>query len=184
MAAALHLFAQEGYDHTTIRAIARHADVDPALIMHFFGTKQELFIAVMAPPQNLPQKIARELAGGDKESLGLRLATLFVSILEAKSTNHIVLGAIKSAVRVPGAASLLRNLLVRPILKTFRESDLDNAELRAALVQSQLLGIVISRHILKVKPLAGLTPTELISYIAPTLQRYLTGDLSNIKEGI
>ncbi len=176
--AAEALFAKEGFDHTTIRAIARQAGVDPALVLHYFDSKQELFIAVMTPPQRMPHKIAKELANGNPETLGLRMATLFVSMLDAKSTNHIVVNVLKAAIRIPGAAVLLKRIMVRPILKAFKESALDHAELRATLAQSQLVGMVMTRYILKVEPLASLPPKELIAYIAPTLQRYLTGDLN------
>jgi AcrR family transcriptional regulator len=181
--AAEVLFTREGFDRTTIRAIASNAAVDPALVMHYFGSKQELFIAAMAPSQQMPHKIAQELARGEPETMGLRLATLFVRMLEAKTTGPIVVNVLKMAVRLPGAAVLLKTILIRPILKAFKESALDHAELRATLTQSQLVGIVMTRYILKVEPLASLPPEELIAYIAPTLQRYLTGDLKvNQKE--
>ncbi len=171
------LFTQTSYDQTTMRDIAKRAHVDPALIIHYFGTKQELFIAAMTLSQSIPKKIEKELKG-DTETLGLRLATLFISIIEKKASNHIVINVMRAVIQIPGAASLLKAILVRPILNTFKNSDkLDNAELRATLVQSQLVGLIVSRYILKVEPLASLSPDEVITYIAPTLQRYLTGDL-------
>ncbi len=175
---AQSLFANTSYDQTTIRGIARLAEVDPALVMHYFGTKQELFVAVMAPAQHIPEKITRELTG-NTETLGLRLATLFVGILESKATNHLIVSAMRAVVQVPGAASLLKEVLIRPILNVFKNyKELDNAELRVTLIQSQLLGVVIVRYILKIQPLASLPPDKLIEYLAPTLQRYLTGDLN------
>ena len=177
ISAAQTFFAKNSYDQTTIRDIAKHAQVDPALVMHYFRTKQELFIAAMTPPQNIPQKIAKALQG-DTETLGLRLATLFVGFLENKTTNHIVVGVLRAVIHVPGAASLLKAILVSPILTTFKNSGkLDNPELRATLVQTQLVGLVITRYILKIEPLASLPTDKLIAYLAPTLQRYLTEDL-------
>ena len=184
LSAAEKLFAKDGYDQTTIRAVAKQAGVDPALIMHYFGSKQELFIAATAPAQGVPHKIAKELGDGDPETLGLRLATMFVGMLESKPSNHIVVTALKAAIRIPGAAALLKTMLVRPILKTFKDSALDHAELRATLAQSQLIGLVMVRYILKIEPLASLPADELISYLAPTLQRYLTGDLMNNKKEV
>jgi AcrR family transcriptional regulator len=182
--AARALFARIGYDPTTIRDIADRAGVDPALVMHYFATKQELFIAAMIPPQDMPHQISEQLAG-DTATLGLRLATLFVGKLESKMTNQIIVGTLRAAVRVPGAAALLRVVLVRPILNVFKDSQkLDNAELRAGLVQSQMIGLVMTRYILKVQPLASASAEELVAYLAPTLQRYLTGDLSNKREGV
>jgi AcrR family transcriptional regulator len=175
--AAQTFFAKTSYDQTTIRDIAKLAHVDPALIMHYFGTKQELFIAAMTPPQRVPQKIAKALKG-DTETLGLRLATLFVGFLENKTTNHIVVGVLRAVIHVPEAAALLKTILVSPILTVFKASGkLDNPELRATLVQTQLVGLVITRYILKIEPLASLPPEKLITYLAPTLQRYLTGNL-------
>jgi AcrR family transcriptional regulator len=177
---ASELFTKDGYDQVTIRAVAQQAKIDPSLVMHYFGSKQELFIAAMAPTQGVPHKIAKELENGDAETLGLRLATLFIGMAESKSSGHIIVTALKAAIRIPGAAVLLKTILVRPILKVFRKSALDNAELRATLAQSQLIGLVMTRYILKIEPLASLPADELISYLAPTLQRYLTGDLFNI----
>jgi len=178
IAEARELFANVDYDHTTIRAVAEQAEVDPALVMHFFKSKQELFIAAMAPYPEMPRKISRELAG-DSRTLGLRLATLFVSMLESKTTNQVIIGSLRAAVRLPGAALLLRKILVKPILKAFKESNkLDNPELRAALVQSQLVGVAVTRYILKLEPVASVPADELVRHLAPTLQRYLTGDLN------
>ncbi len=177
ISAAQTFFAKTSYDQTTIRDIAKQAHVDPALIMHYFRTKQELFISAMTPPQQVPQKIAKALEG-DAETLGLRLATLFVGLLEAKATNQIVIGVLRAVIHVPEAASLLKTILVSPILTVFKKSGkLDNPELRATLVQTQLVGLVITRYILKIEPIASLPKDELISYIAPTLQRYLTVEL-------
>lgn len=178
------MFAENGYDQTTIRAIAERAKVDPALVIHYFNSKQELFISAMAPPQQVPLKIARELSRGNPDTLGLRLATLFVSMLESKTTSHIVINTLKAAIHIPGATALLKKLLVRPILQAFKDAALDQAELRATLAQSQLVGIVMSRYILKVEPLASLPPDELIAYLAPTLQRYLTGNLTANKKEV
>ncbi len=182
--AAEALFTKEGFDHTTIRSIAKHAEVDPALVMHYFGSKQELFIEAMAPSQQMPRKIAQELTRGDPETMGFRLATLFVCMLEARSTGHVVVNVLKAAVRIPGAAALLKTILVRPILKAFKESTFDHAELRATLAQSQLVGIVLTRYIIKIEPLASLPSNELIECIAPTLQRYLTGNLNGNRKEI
>lgn len=176
LSSAEDLFARYGYDQTTVRSIAEIAGVDPALVIHYFGTKEELFVAAMTPTQDVPHKISSVL-GGDPESMGLGLATLFVTMLDGKATNHIIVNALKAAIRIPGAASLIKVVLVRPILKTFKESALDNAELRATLAQSQLLGIAMSRYILRIEPISSLSSDELITYLAPTLQRYLTGDL-------
>jgi AcrR family transcriptional regulator len=177
IAVAQTLFAKTSYDTTTIREIARLANVDPALVMHYFRTKQELFIAAMAPSQNIPQKIVKELKG-DTETLGLRLATLFIGMLESRTTNHIIVNGLRAVIQIPGAIALLKLMLVQPILKSFKNAEkLDNAELRATLVQSQLIGLVITRYILKIEPLASLPKQDLITYLAPTLQRYLTGDL-------
>lgn len=179
ISAAQIFFAKTSYDQTTIRNIAKQANVDPALVMHYFGTKQELFIAAMTPPQKVPQKIAKALEG-DTQILGFRLATLFVSFLENKTTNHIVVGVLRAVIHVPGAASLLKTILVNPILIAFKNSGkLNNPELRATLVQSQLVGLIITRYILKIEPMASLSSDEIIAYLAPTLQRYLTGDLEN-----
>lgn len=176
--AAQKLFTKTNYDQATIREVAKLAHVDPALVMHYFRTKQELFIAAMTPSQNVPQKITKVLQG-DTQTLGVRLATLFITMAESKTTNYIITNVIKAVIQVPEATLLLKILLVRPIITAFKNSDkLDNPELRVTLVQSQLLGLAMTRYILKIEPLASLPPAELIAYLAPTLQRYLTGELT------
>jgi AcrR family transcriptional regulator len=184
LSAAQTLFAETGYDQTTIRAVAKQAEVDPALVMHYFATKQELFIATMVPQQDIPIKIAKELAG-DIQTLGLRLATIFISMQESKTTNRMVIGALRSIVSIPESTTLLQEVLVKPILKSFKASGkFDQPELRATLVQSQLVGVIMTRYILKVEPLASISTNKLIEYLAPTLQRYLTGNLNNVKESV
>lgn len=175
---AQELFTKTNYEQTSIRNIAKLAEVDPSLVLHFFNSKQELFIEAMTPSQNMPQKIAKALEG-DTETCGIRVTTLFVDMLEAQATNRVILSIVRAVIQVPAAASLLKVLLIRPILNTFKNSEkLDNAELRATLVESQLMGIIMSRYILKIEPLASLPSDQLISYLAPTIQRYLMDNLS------
>lgn len=184
LAAAQSLFAAHGYSGTTLRAIAAEAQVDPALIAHYFGTKQEMFVTVMAPTTSGPAAIAQVLEG-DPEMIGVRLAHFFVSMLENKTTGRIIVGLIRATSSEPLAAAMLKNVLARPILHVFKTAAVldEQAEIRASLVQSQLLGLVTSRYILKMPPLVTATPEELVQYLGPTIQRYLMGDINAETKG-
>jgi len=185
LAAAQSLFAAHGYSGTTLRAIAAEVQVDPALIAHYFGTKQELFVTAMAPTTSGPAAIAHILKG-DPATIGIRAARFFVGMLENEATGHIVVGLIRAASSEPLAAAMLKNVLARPILRVFKTAAVldEHAEIRASLVQSQLLGLVTSRYILKMPPLVKATPEELVQYLGPTLQRYFVDDITaEIKGG-
>lgn len=175
--AARRGFTEEGYDGSTIRGIARHAGVDPALIHHYFGTKEGLFAAAM----NLvvdPAQLLPHLLEGEPEGLGDRLLELFLTIWDAGPTRSPFVALVRSASSNERAATLLREFVGREIIARIAASlDTDHAELRATLVGSQLIGLGMARYIVKIEPLASAHTSTVVSCIAPTIQRYLTGDL-------
>jgi AcrR family transcriptional regulator len=175
-AAAQHLFAEVGYERATFRAIAAEAGVDPALVVHFFGSKEELFREVM----QLPPAVAEALLGiadGPPDEVGRRLATVIVMGLENPATRPVVLGRIRSASSHPEAAALVRENLTQDMARLTSLITEDRADERAVLVGTVLVGVAIARYVVQVEPLASMPPARVIELIAPTLQRYLTEPL-------
>jgi AcrR family transcriptional regulator len=176
-AAARTLFAEAGYDRATFRAIATEAGVDPALVVHFYGSKQELFREVM----QLPPELAAALAGvadGPADEAGRRLAAFVVGGMENPASRSLVLGRIRSASSHPDAAAMVRELVGRDMVRLTAAISGDRPQLRAVLIGSQLVGILITRYVVGVEPLASLPPDQLIEQLAPPFQRLLTGSLA------
>jgi AcrR family transcriptional regulator len=176
---AQEVFAESGYTKATIRTIAKRAGVDPGLVMHYFPTKQQLFTRAMAPLLQMPERIPGILAG-DTDSIGMAIAALFIGTFREKATRQILIGLIRASSSEPVAAEILRDTIAIPILRLFNSSNkFDYPELRASLISSQLIGLVTMRYIIKSPPLIAASPDQLIVYIAPTLQHYLTGNIIN-----
>jgi AcrR family transcriptional regulator len=174
--AARAQFAEVGYDRATIRGIAAAAGVDPALVIHFFGSKEALFSDVMALPGAVADAL-EGLAAGPRETIGRRLAELTVASLEDPATRMIVLGRLRSASSHPAAADLVRGLAGGDMVRLASALDVDRPELRATLVGTHVVGVVFARYIVGMEPVASLPPAELVELSAPVLQRYLTGPL-------
>lgn len=175
--AARGRFAATGYDRTTIRGIARDADVDPALVHHFFGTKDSLFAAAMELPLDPATAIPRLIDGG-VDRLGERLVRFYLGLWESDAASAM-LTVLRSAVSQDRAADLLRGFIGREVIgRIAGQLDSDCPELRATLVGSQLTGLALVRYIVRVQPLASADPDVVVAAIAPTIQRYLTGEIS------
>ena len=178
--AARARFADRGYDGATIRGIASDAGVDPALVHHYFGTKERLFAAVMQLPV-APGEIAAELLlGPDLDDIGDRLVRTLFRFWESREFQEAVVGLIRSAVSNEQAARMLREFVHDAIITRIAERlATPDAELRASLVASQVIGLAIARYIVRVEPIASASVDDLVPAIAPTLQRYLTGDIGS-----
>src|SRR5262245_36828536 len=176
-AAARSLFAELGYERTTFRAIATAAGVDPALVVHFFGSKDELFRQVMVVPPGIADALER-LAEGPRETVGRRLAELVVGGLENPASRSVILGRVRSAASHPEAAALVRELVTGDMLRLAKAVSEDRPETRAALVGTQLVGLALARYVVLVEPLASTSPSDLIDLVAPTFQRLLVEPLT------
>ena len=176
-AAAQRLFSERGYDRTTIRGIAAEADVDPALVGHYFGSKQELFAAVTDLPWGLDEAMAW-IVDGPRSKIGARFAEFLVGVLETPESRRIITAMVRAAASEQKAAPLVRELVTERVLRPIAEAlDTDQPELRAALINTQMVGLVMHRYIVGLEPIASLPPDELARVIAPNLQRYLVGPL-------
>jgi AcrR family transcriptional regulator len=175
--AARRQFAERGYDRATLRRIAAEAGVDVALVSHFFGSKQRLFVTVMGFPFS-PREVVPQIVGPGLEGAGERLARFIVSLLEDPDGRARAMGLVRAAASEPEAAKAIRMLLARELIGAFVENlGVPDADLRASLVGSQVVGLVMARYIVRVEPLASLEPEALVKAIAPTFQRYLEGPL-------
>jgi AcrR family transcriptional regulator len=177
LAAARAAFGELGFEAATIRGVAARAGVDAALVHHYFGTKQQLFVAAMEIPADATTIISRALAGPPEE-LGLRIARFVLELWDSPEMHPLMLGIVRSAATDPVAAGMFRQVLAEgPFLAMARATDRPDADLRAALVGAQLVGLAMARYIVKVDPIASADREELARAIGPTLQLYLTGDL-------
>jgi AcrR family transcriptional regulator len=177
LAAARRQFAERGYDRTSLRSIAAEASVDPALVTHFFGSKQRLFVEVVEFPLD-PAEVLPAVFAGDPDTVGMRLAELLVTVLEDPDARARVTGIVRAAATEPEAARMVRELLTREVWAPAAVLlGVEDGQLRMNLVGSQIVGMVMARYIVGAEPLASLPPDELVAAIGPTLQRYLTEPL-------
>ncbi|TQK52691.1 TetR family transcriptional regulator [Streptomyces sp. SLBN-118] len=167
-------FAERGYDKTTVRGIARAAGVDPALVHHYFGTKDEVFAAAIEVSFE-PALVVPVILGQGNEGIGERLARYFIGVWENPATRGPLLAIVRSALTHEGAAKVLRAFVLRRLLERIAgELDVPDPKFRAELAASHMIGIAILRYVIKVEPLASVDPEEIVRMVAPTLQRYLT----------
>jgi len=175
--AATRQFSALGFDRATIRSIAAEAGVDPALVLHHFGSKQRLFVEAVQLPFP-PEDLIAELAAGPRSKVGERAVRFLFGVLANDDARTRWIGLIRSGVAEPEAARVLREILATRIFAPLAEAmGLDEAPLRGSLVGSQIVGLVMARHIIGVEPLASLEPERLARILAPTVQRYLTAPL-------
>jgi len=185
LAAAREAFAAAGYDGASIRSIAVAAEVDPALVHHYFGTKEKLFLATVDAPVDPGDFVPAALAGDDAH-LGERVVRMFLSVWDDPRTGPPLLALVRSGLQHDWSARMLREFVTARILRrVIARVDADPAEapLRAALVASQMIGLGLVRHLLKVEPLAGADVETVVRLVAPTVQRYLTGPLADTAAG-
>jgi AcrR family transcriptional regulator len=178
LTAARDAFAERGFDGASIRAIAAAAGVDPALVHHYFGNKDQLFLAAMRVPIN-PADLIEEVLAGDRSDFGERLVRTMLKVWDSPAGSAAV-AVVRSAVGSDTLAKLLRQFiidrLVRGAVLRLGANEAE-APLRATLVASQMAGLIMIRYILKAEPLASTDPKVLAAAIGPTVQRYIFGDL-------
>lgn len=173
LAAARRGFATRGYDATTVRAIAADAQVDPALVIHYFGTKEALFAAATGLPPALPGLIAG-LAGLPLPDFGRALAGSYIRFVDSDDSRNAILALVRSAVSHDEAAATLREFLTAQLLPVITErTGHPDAQLRASLIAAQLIGIAMLRHVLRVEALAKATPDDIAMLVGPVIQQYL-----------
>ncbi|MFC0507269.1 TetR family transcriptional regulator [Micromonospora costi] len=168
--AARERFAADGYERATIRAIAADARIDPSMVMRYYGSKEGLFAAAAEFDLRLP-----ELTDVPPEQLGEVLARHFLHRWEGDETMAALL---RAASTNPGAAEKMRGIFADQLtaaVATFGTDPAGTAQ-RAGLVAAQILGLALTRYIVRLPPMVEMAPEELVAWVAPTLQRYLTGN--------
>jgi AcrR family transcriptional regulator len=188
LAAAREAFAERGYDGASIRAIATSAGVDPALVHHYFGTKEQLFNATVQAPINPSELIPKIIAGGTLDTMGERMVETFLSVWEHPVSGPAFEALLRGAMANRLSARLIREFFAVQILRRAMQNlatVVDPAEipLRATLIASQMFGLAIIRYVLKFEPLASAPRETVVAAVAPNLQRYLTGELATVAPG-
>jgi AcrR family transcriptional regulator len=175
--AARTRFAAHGFGGTTLRAVAGDAGVDPALVLHFFGSKRDLFAAAVRPPVPFA-RIVEAALDGPREEAGARVADLALGVLGDPAARDAMLALLRAASADPEAAAVLRDLLADEVYGPIAAGlGVPDAPLRAALVGSQVVGLAVTRHVIGLPPLPATSPEVLRAVLAPVLQGHLTGPL-------
>jgi AcrR family transcriptional regulator len=176
--AARARFAKDGYAKATIRKIASDADVDASLVMQFFGSKEELFGAVMSITPGALSRFAGAFEG-PRESLGERVARAFFGVWEGPpEDSEPLLAMLRGALSNEQATAQLSGFLQARITVAL---GVENT-LRVGLAASMLVGVVVGRRIVRVPALVNEELDSLVALIAPALQAILTGDRAGLKE--
>jgi len=171
--AAIDEFGEHGYDASTIRSIAARAGVDSALVHHYFGTKADLFAEVIGFPIR-PDVDVPGIVAGPRDQVGERLVRYVLEAFEQPDVRRRGIMLIRTALGSKLTTPLLAGFLSRELIgRIARSLEVDDAELRATLVASQIAGLLIARYVLKLPALAAATVDELVERVGPTVQRYL-----------
>lgn len=176
LAAARVEFAATGYDRATLRAIGSRAGVDPAMIKHHFGSKQGLFAAAVELPFD-PAEVMDEVLAGEPAEIGQRLALAFLTMWDSAGGDAAI-SLVRTAVQSDEASDRLHEFLIQRVMRrgfTTIMGWTPEAQWRASLVASQLVGLLVARYILRFEPLASAPAEQAASAIAPNLQRFITG---------
>jgi AcrR family transcriptional regulator len=180
--AAREQFADRGYDGATIRVIAAAARVDPALVHHFYGTKERLFAAAMqlpfVPSEVIPAALADRPAD---QPAGAHLVRTALALWDSPGVREAFVGILRSALTSDQAAAMLREFvsqaILAPVASLASGTDPEQTPFRTSLVGSHMLGLALARYVLQLPPVATADADALAAAIGPTIDRYLTGDI-------
>jgi len=173
LAAARSDFSKSGFDGTTIRAIAAQAKVDPALVLHYYESKDAIFREAVRFPVD-PAEFIPALVAPGVDGLGDRLVRFFVDTWDSPA-GGAMLGVIRSVVANDDAATLMREFITREVLGRLAKAlDVDEPQLRASLAGAQLIGMAMLRYVVKVEPIASADADQIVAWLGATIQRYFT----------
>lgn len=176
--AARESFARRGFSGTTIRAVATAAGVDPALVHHYFGSKDDLFLAALQMPID-PRQIVPVVFADGVDGAAERLLRLFLSVWDDPDKRLPLVALVRGSLGEQSPLNPLRDAIIRLIFGALREvMPEEDADQRITLVASQMLGLIVTRYVLVLEPLASMPADEVVGWMAPTIQRYLSGDVS------
>ena len=179
--AAKRVFAAKGYEGASLRAVAREAEVDPALVHHYFDGKAALFVAAMALPFDPRSVPMHHLPNASTSSPGAMVITAFLSMWDqAEGTGSSFAACVAGMAASTSVADAMREFVAErvwersPVVEGESE---DQTRRRRALVASQLMGLAFIRYILRVPPISTTTPAEIAGWAGPTLDRYMAGPI-------
>jgi AcrR family transcriptional regulator len=177
LSSARVLFARNGIANTSIRAVAAAAGVDSALVHHYFGNKEKLFAAAVRVPID-PMDIIGPLRETPVEELGHKIPSMLLPLWDSEVGTGFI--ATLRSILAGSEVNLFRTF-IQDVIAVEVGARVDNPPgtgiVRIQFVASQLVGVLMARHILDLQPFASLPAEQIVETIAPTLQRYLTGDL-------
>lgn len=170
LAAARNQFAARGYGGATIRGIAAEAGVNPALVHHFFGSKDQVFVAALNLPFN-PSVVVETILDGPRERIGERILRLFLGLWHRPETRAPFLALLRSISGSPEVAVQLRTFMETMVLAKVAAA-LDLPALRLTAAASQMMGLAMVRYVLAAEPMASASDDEVVELIGPVIQHY------------
>jgi AcrR family transcriptional regulator len=173
LTAARKIFAEKGFDKATIRGIAREAAVDPALVHHYFDSKDGVFVAAMRLPVD-PAVVIPLVLEGPPEEVGVRLVRTVLTMTADAAAREPIMALLRTAMTNEQAAGMLREFFWQAILSRVVAA-LGVSPLRMEAAFAQLFGVVMMRYIIELEPIASAPLEELVEVLGPTIQRYLDG---------
>jgi AcrR family transcriptional regulator len=177
LAAARDEFATHGWAGTTLRAIARTADVDPALIYHYFGSKETLLDAATTPPQRWLESVAATWATPPAE-LGAALLRLMLGAWADDEIGPVLRAVLLTAAHEESTRDKLRRIVEGSLMGVSQlGADAQDRSVRSGLISSQMMGLAMMRYVWRIEPIASMSDDELVAAVAPNLQHYVEGDL-------
>jgi AcrR family transcriptional regulator len=176
LASARRLFAEQGYERASMRAIAREAEVDPSLIMHYFGSKHGLLVETLQLPLD-PAELLAGVAVAPPHERGERLVRAIIGAWEQPQVREHFLALLRTAASHESAREVLQTALHDSIQPVVASLAADQPARRSALVMSQMAGLAVTRYFLRMPEVEQLRPEQLVADLGPTVQRYLTGPL-------
>jgi AcrR family transcriptional regulator len=176
LASARASFAEKGFRGTTIRAVAASAGVDPALVHHYFGSKDDLFLAALEMPVD-PREVLAPVVAQGPDGAGERLLRTFLSVWDDPGTQVQLLAVVRSVLSADGATLLKEGFIPVVVGPVLAQLVTDRPEVRIPLVASQVVGLIVTRYLIALPPMAQMSAEEVVARIGPVIQHYLTGDL-------
>jgi AcrR family transcriptional regulator len=177
LTAAREAFAETGWAGTTMRAVARAADVDPALVYHYFGSKEGLLEAATNPPPRWLENVAKTWTTPVAE-LGSALLRLMLGAWADDEVGPVLRAVLQTAAHDPSTREKLRRIVESSLMGVSQLGvDEHDRMVRSGLISSQIMGLAMMRYVWKIEPVASMSDDEVVSAVAPNLQRYIEGEL-------
>jgi AcrR family transcriptional regulator len=170
LVAARNQFAARGYGGATIRGIAAEAGVNPALVHHFFGSKDQVFVAALNLPFN-PAMLVNTLLDGPRSAIGERVVRMFLGLWSDPETQLPFFALVRSVTASAEVADQLRQFLETAVLARVAAA-LGLPPLRLTAAASQMIGLAMVRYVIKAEPMASASEDEVVELVAPVIQLY------------